>query len=45
MLLFGAAMVLIMIWRPRGLVSSRDPSVFLKERKSISAELTKEGHG
>ena len=36
MLLFGFAMVLIMIWRPRGLVSTREPSVFLKERKTIS---------
>ncbi|HTQ84125.1 MAG TPA: branched-chain amino acid ABC transporter permease, partial [Pseudolabrys sp.] len=45
MLLFGFCMVLIMIWRPRGLISTRDPSVFLKERKGISAELTKEGHG
>jgi branched-chain amino acid transport system permease protein len=31
MLLFGFAMVLIMIWRPRGLISTRDPSVVLKE--------------
>ena len=45
MLLFGLAMVLIMIWRPRGLISTREPSVFLKERKSISADLVKEGHG
>ena len=45
MLLFGFAMVLIMIWRPRGLISTRDPSVFLKERKSISADLIGEGHG
>ncbi|HEX5210243.1 MAG TPA: high-affinity branched-chain amino acid ABC transporter permease LivM [Pseudolabrys sp.] len=45
MLLFGFAMVLIMIWRPRGLISTREPSVFLKERKSISADLTGEGHG
>ncbi|MGH6727051.1 MAG: high-affinity branched-chain amino acid ABC transporter permease LivM [Pseudolabrys sp.] len=45
MLLFGFAMVLIMIWRPRGLISTRDPSVFLNERKSISADLVKEGHG
>ena len=29
MLLFGLAMVLIMIWRPRGLVATRDPSVHL----------------
>ena len=45
MLIFGFAMVLIMVWRPRGLISSREPSVFLKERKSIAADLVKEGHG
>jgi branched-chain amino acid transport system permease protein len=45
MLLFGLGMVLIMIWRPRGLISTRAPSVFLKERKSIAAGLVKEGHG
>jgi branched-chain amino acid transport system permease protein len=45
MLLFGFGMVVIMIWKPRGLISSREPSVFLKERKVISAELAKEGHG
>ena len=45
MLLFGFAMVLIMVWRPRGLISTRDPSVALGERKRISADLVKEGHG
>ena len=45
MLLFGFAMVLIMIWRPRGLISTREPSVFLKERKRIAADLIGEGHG
>jgi branched-chain amino acid transport system permease protein len=45
MLLFGFAMVFIMIWRPRGLISTRDPSVFLKERKAIATDLAKEGHG
>ena len=30
MLLFGGAMVLIMIWRPRGLIATRDPSVLLE---------------
>jgi branched-chain amino acid transport system permease protein len=45
MLLFGFAMVLIMVVRPRGLISSRAPSVFLKERKNIGADLVKEGHG
>jgi branched-chain amino acid transport system permease protein len=45
MLLFGFAMVLIMVVRPRGLISSRAPSVFLKERKNIGSDLVKEGHG
>jgi len=45
MLLFGFAMVLIMIWRPRGLISTRDPSVVLKERKKIGKDLVKEGRG
>jgi branched-chain amino acid transport system permease protein len=45
MLLFGFAMVVIMIWRPRGLISTREPSVFLKERKTISADLVKQGRG
>jgi branched-chain amino acid transport system permease protein len=37
-------MVLIMVWRPRGLIATRTPSVFLKVRKRISADLVKEGH-
>ncbi len=37
MLLFGAAMVLIMIWKPRGLISTREPSVLLSERHSVPA--------
>jgi branched-chain amino acid transport system permease protein len=45
MLLFGLAMVLIMIWKPRGLISTRAPSVFLEERKAIPADLLKEGRG
>ena len=45
MLIFGGSMVAIMVWRPRGLVSSRTPSVALKERRAISASLVKEGHG
>jgi branched-chain amino acid transport system permease protein len=45
MLLFGFAMVLIMIWRPRGLISTREPSVILRERKAIAADLVKEGRG
>jgi branched-chain amino acid transport system permease protein len=45
MLLFGLAMVLIMIWRPRGLIATRDPSVFLKEKKTIGADMVAEGRG
>ncbi|HET9717793.1 MAG TPA: high-affinity branched-chain amino acid ABC transporter permease LivM [Pseudolabrys sp.] len=45
MLLFGLAMVIIMIWRPRGLVATREPSIVLKESKVISADLVKEGRG
>jgi branched-chain amino acid transport system permease protein len=45
MLLFGLAMVLIMIWKPRGLISTREPSVFLSERKVIARDLIKEGRG
>ena len=45
MLLFGFAMVAIMVWRPRGLIATRAPSLFLRERKSIAGSLVKEGHG
>jgi branched-chain amino acid transport system permease protein len=34
-----------MIWKPRGLVSTRAPSIFLKEQKSVSGDLVREGHG
>ncbi|MDR3496751.1 MAG: high-affinity branched-chain amino acid ABC transporter permease LivM [Ancalomicrobiaceae bacterium] len=44
-LLFGLAMVLIMLWKPRGLISTREPTAFLKTRKSVSGTLVKEGHG
>lgn len=45
LLIFGLAMVVMMVWRPRGLISHRDPSVVLKERKAISGSLVGEGHG
>ena len=45
MLIFGFAMVLIMIWKPRGLVGTREPSAFLKERRTILGSFVKEGHG
>ncbi len=32
-LLFGHAIVAIMIWRPRGIVSSRTPSILLKSTR------------
>jgi len=44
-LIFGGAMVIMMIWKPRGIVSSREPSLFLKEKKSVSGSLVGEGHG
>jgi branched-chain amino acid transport system permease protein len=45
LLLFGLGMVAMMVWRPRGLISEREPSVFLKESRAISSSLVKEGHG
>jgi branched-chain amino acid transport system permease protein len=45
MLAVGLAMVLMMRWRPRGLVTKRDPTVFLKEKKAVSADLVSQGHG
>ncbi|MBL8589169.1 MAG: high-affinity branched-chain amino acid ABC transporter permease LivM [Methylobacteriaceae bacterium] len=45
MLIFGVAMVIMMIWKPRGIISTRTPSAFLKERKAVSGSLVQEGHG
>lgn len=45
MLAVGLAMVIMMRFRPRGFVTRRQPTVFLKERKSVSSDLVKEGHG
>lgn len=46
MLVFGLLMVGIMVWRPRGLISTRSPSISLsgKKTKGISADLVQEGH-
>ncbi|MCB9992873.1 MAG: high-affinity branched-chain amino acid ABC transporter permease LivM [Hyphomicrobiaceae bacterium] len=44
MLIFGLAMVVVMVWKPRGFVGSRSPSAFLHERKAVSASFTKEGN-
>jgi branched-chain amino acid transport system permease protein len=40
MLLFGIAMVAIMVWRPRGIISSRTPSIMLG--RGAPATLAKE---
>jgi branched-chain amino acid transport system permease protein len=45
MLVFGLAMVLLMIWRPRGIIGHRAPTVYLKQAQTISSDLVKEGHG
>jgi len=45
MLIFGLAMVVVMVWKPRGFVGSREPTAFLKERKAVSSSFTTEGHG
>jgi branched-chain amino acid transport system permease protein len=45
MLIFGLCMVLMMLWKPRGLISVREPTIFLKLKKSVSSENVKEGHG
>ena len=45
MLIFGVLMVAIMVWRPRGLVSTRKPTVFFKNSKAVSGALVGEGRG
>jgi branched-chain amino acid transport system permease protein len=45
MLIFGLSMMLVMIWRPRGLMAGRTPSASLKEARTISSSLVKEGRG
>jgi branched-chain amino acid transport system permease protein len=45
MLLFGLAMVVVMVWKPRGFVGSREPTAFLFKRKAVAGSFTKEGHG
>lgn len=45
MLVFGLAMVFLMIWRPRGLIGHRAPTVYLQNRTAISSSMVKEGHG
>jgi branched-chain amino acid transport system permease protein len=45
MLLFGLAMIIVMLFKPRGFVGSREPTAFLRKRKAVSGSFTKEGHG
>lgn len=45
MLIVGLSMVLIMVWKPRGLISTRQPSAFLRQRKAVSADNVSQGHG
>jgi branched-chain amino acid transport system permease protein len=45
MLIFGLALVVMMVLRPRGLVSGRNPSVALGTVKEIDAGLVAQGRG
>jgi len=45
MLLFGLAMVLIMVWRPRGLIATRQPSLFLRAHQTVGSDPIKHGRG
>ncbi len=45
MLAVGLAMVMMMRFRPRGFVTKRDPTVYLKEKKAVSGDLVSQGHG
>ncbi len=45
MLIFGLALVTMMVLRPRGLVSGRTPTVALGKTREISPELVAQGRG
>ncbi|PPQ28300.1 high-affinity branched-chain amino acid ABC transporter permease LivM [Rhodopila globiformis] len=45
MLIFGLVLVVMMVLRPRGLISGRTPTVALGARKEIAAELVAQGRG
>ncbi len=44
MLLLGLGMVAIMNWRPRGLISTRQPSLFLENAKPVAKAFIAQGH-
>jgi branched-chain amino acid transport system permease protein len=43
MLIFGLALVLVMVLRPRGLISGRTPTASLGKKQEIAAELVAQG--
>jgi branched-chain amino acid transport system permease protein len=45
MLIFGALMVIIMVWRPRGLITGREPSALLDKKNAAGADMVAEGEG
>ena len=45
MLIFGLALVVIMVVRPRGFISTRNPTVSLGKPKEIGADLIAQGRG
>jgi branched-chain amino acid transport system permease protein len=46
MLIFGLAMVVVMLYKPRGFVGTREPTAFLHaDHRAVSGEFSKEGHG
>jgi branched-chain amino acid transport system permease protein len=45
MLIFGLALVAVMVWRPRGLVTGRRASVSLGQARAVPAELVAQGRG
>lgn len=45
MLIFGLAMVTIMVWKPRGLITTRNPSAVYRKRKAIGADMVAQGEG
>src|SRR5690606_22724366 len=45
MLIFGLAMVGIMIWKPRGLITTRTPSAIYREKRRIGGDMVAHGEG
>jgi len=45
MLVFGLAMVMMMVWRPRGVVSGRVPTIAIGKTHRIGGDLVQEGRG